>query len=76
MAAGRNSSPCVANSRSQRLIDEVGQTLADLVKARLDRLDERDNARAHELALIKETVLSLCGLSIAPHQLADDRRIA
>jgi hypothetical protein len=31
--------------------------LADTVKARLDRLDKRDTARARELALVKETLL-------------------
>jgi hypothetical protein len=47
-----------ANDALRRaLIDETGQALADTIKARLDRLDKRDQARARDLALIKETVL-------------------
>lgn len=47
-----------ANDTLRRaLIDESDQALADTVKARLDRLDKRDLARAHELALLKEIVL-------------------
>ncbi len=47
-----------ANDTLRRaLIDEAGEVLADTVKARLDRLDKRDHARARELALIKEIML-------------------
>ncbi len=47
-----------ANDALRRaLIDETGAALVDPVKARLDRLDKRDAARARELALIKEIVL-------------------
>jgi hypothetical protein len=47
-----------ANDALRRaLIDEAGQGLVDTVRARLDRLDKRDHARARELALIKEITL-------------------
>lgn len=39
------------------LIDEASEKLADTVKARLDRLDRREQARAREAALLKETLL-------------------
>ena len=39
------------------LLDETGDGLAGTIKARLDRLDKRDHARARELALIKATLL-------------------
>ncbi len=47
-----------ANDAMRRaLLDESGEGLATSVRARLDRLDKRDHARARELALIKETLL-------------------
>lgn len=47
-----------ANDAIRRvLLDETGDGLASTIKARLDRLDKRDHARARELALIKATVL-------------------
>ena len=39
------------------LIDEATEKLADTVKARLDRLDRRDQSRARELTFIKEMIL-------------------
>lgn len=54
---GLNISRAANDALRRVLIDEVGQSLADTVKARLDRLDKRDHARAHELTLIKEIVL-------------------
>ena len=39
------------------LLDEAGEGLASTIKARLDRIDKRDHARARELALVKETLL-------------------
>ena len=47
-----------ANDAMRRvLLDETGESLASSIRARLDRLDKRDHARARELALIKETLL-------------------
>lgn len=47
-----------ANDAIRRaLLDETGDGLANTIKARLERLDKRDHARARELALIKETLL-------------------
>jgi hypothetical protein len=54
---GLNLSRAANDTLRRALIDEVGQTLADTVKARLDRLDKRDHERARELALLKEMVL-------------------
>jgi hypothetical protein len=54
---GLNLSRAANDALRRALIDEVGEALADTVKARLDRLDKRDHARARELALIKEIVL-------------------
>lgn len=54
---GLNLSRAANDALRRALIDEVGVALADTVKARLDRLDKRDNSRARELALIKEIVL-------------------
>ena len=47
-----------ANDAIRRmLLDETGDGLASTIKARLDRLDKRDHARARDLALIKEIML-------------------
>ena len=47
-----------ANDAMRRaLLDESGEGLAASIRARLDRLDKRDHARARELALVKETLL-------------------
>lgn len=54
---GLNLSRATNDTLRRALIDEAGRTLADTVKARLDRLDKRDHVRARELALIKEIVL-------------------
>lgn len=54
---GLNLSRAANDTLRRALIDEACQTLADTVKARLDRLDKRDHARARELALLKETLL-------------------
>lgn len=54
---GLNLSRAANDALRRALIDEASQALADTVKARLDRLDKRDQARAHDLALIKEMVL-------------------
>jgi post-segregation antitoxin (ccd killing protein) len=54
---GLNLSRAANDALQRALIDEAGAALADTVKARLDRLDKRDTARARELALIKEIVL-------------------
>jgi hypothetical protein len=54
---GLNLSRAANDALRRALIDEVGEALADTVKARLDRLDKRDHARARELALIKEIML-------------------
>ncbi len=54
---GLNLSRAANDVLRRALIDEAGEALADTVKARLDRLDKRDHARARELALIKEIVL-------------------
>lgn len=54
---GLNLSRAANDGLRRALIDEAGEALADTVKARLDRLDKRDHARARELALIKEIVL-------------------
>ena len=54
---GLNLSRAANDALRRALIDEAGEALADTVKARLDRLDKRDHARARELALIKEIVL-------------------
>ncbi len=54
---GLNLSRSANDVLRRALIDEAGQALADTVKARLDRLDKRDHARARELALVKEIVL-------------------
>lgn len=54
---GLNLSRAANDALRRALIDEAGEALADTVKARLDRLDKRDHARARELALVKEIVL-------------------
>lgn len=54
---GLNLSRAANDALRRALIDETGAALADTVKARLDRLDKRDSARACEIALIKEIVL-------------------
>ncbi len=54
---GLNLSRAANDALRRALIDEAGEALADTVKARLDRLDKRDAARARELALLKEIVL-------------------
>lgn len=54
---GLNLSRAANDALRRALVDEAGQVIADTVKARLDRLDKRDHARARELALIKEIVL-------------------
>jgi hypothetical protein len=54
---GLNLSRAANETLRRALIDEAGQALADTIKARLDRLDKRDHARARELALLKETLL-------------------
>ncbi len=54
---GLNLSRAANDTLRRALIDEAGQALGDTVKARLDRLDKRDQARAHELALLKEIML-------------------
>jgi hypothetical protein len=54
---GLNLSRAANDTLRRALIDEAGQALADTIKARLDRLDKRDHARARELALLKEMVL-------------------
>lgn len=54
---GLNLSRAANDTLRRALIDEAGQALADTVKARLDRLDKRDQTRARELALLKETLL-------------------
>jgi hypothetical protein len=47
-----------ANDSLKRvLIQERGETITDTIKARLDRLDQRDLARGRELVLIKEALL-------------------
>jgi hypothetical protein len=54
---GLNLSRAANDTLRRALIDEAGQALADTIKARLDRLDKRDHARAREIALLKETLL-------------------
>ncbi|MET0545315.1 MAG: hypothetical protein ABWZ40_03305 [Caulobacterales bacterium] len=39
------------------LVDEATEKIADTVKARLDRLDRREESRAKEMAIIKESIL-------------------
>jgi hypothetical protein len=47
-----------ANDSLKRvLIQERGDAITDTIKARLDRLDQRDLARGRELVLIKEALL-------------------
>lgn len=47
-----------ANDAMRRaLLDQSGEGLAASIRARLDRLDKRDSARARELALVKDTLL-------------------
>ena len=47
-----------ANDALRRaLIDEAGEGLATTVKARLDRMEKRDHARARDVATIKEALL-------------------
>ncbi len=47
-----------ANDALRRaLIDEAGEGLATTVKARLDRMEKRDHARARDVAEIKEALL-------------------
>ncbi len=50
---GLNLSRAANDTLRRALIDEAGQALTDTIKARLDRLDKRDHARARELALLK-----------------------
>jgi hypothetical protein len=40
-----------------RTLTERGEAITDTIKARLDRLDQRDLARGRELILIKEALL-------------------
>lgn len=47
------------------LLDERGATLVDTVKARLDRLDQRDITRARDMALLRETLLAFIRLWLA-----------
>ena len=54
---GLNVSRAANDALRRALIDERDETLADTVKARLDRLDKRDAARARDLAVIKEALL-------------------
>lgn len=54
---GLNLSRAANDALRRMLIDEAGEALVDTVKARLDRLDKRDGARARELALVKEILL-------------------
>jgi len=54
---GLNLSRAANDTLRRALIDEAGQALADTIKARLDRLDKRDHARARGLAVLKETLL-------------------
>ena len=54
---GLNLSRAANDTLRRALLDEAGQALADTIKARLDRLDKRDHARARDLALLKEMVL-------------------
>ncbi|MCU0881458.1 MAG: hypothetical protein MUF14_02190 [Hyphomonadaceae bacterium] len=44
------------------LLEEKGASLVDTVKARLDRLDQRDTARARDMALLRETLLAFVRL--------------
>ncbi len=47
-----------ANDAMRRaLLDDSGEGLAAAIRARLDRLDKRDHARAGELALVKDVLL-------------------
>lgn len=47
-----------ANDAMRRaLLDDSGEGLAVSIRARLDRLDKRDHARARELAIVKDTLL-------------------
>jgi hypothetical protein len=47
-----------ANDAMRRaLLDDRGEGLAAAIRARLDRLDKRDHARARELAIVKDTLL-------------------
>jgi|CXWL01.1.fsa_nt_gi hypothetical protein len=47
-----------ANDAMRRaLLDDSGEGLAAAIRARLDRLDKRDHARARELALVKDALL-------------------
>ena len=47
-----------ANDSLKRvLIQERDQAITDTIKARLDRLDQRDLARGRDLVLIKEALL-------------------
>lgn len=54
---GFNASRAANDALRRALVDDQGESLADTVKTRLDRLDKRDSARARELALIKEALL-------------------
>jgi hypothetical protein len=47
------------------LVDEDAPALADTVKARLDRLDQRQHASAREMALLRETLLAFIRLWLA-----------
>ena len=51
---GLTASRAANDLRRRALIEEGTEPLADTVKARLDRLDRRDGARARELAILKE----------------------
>lgn len=47
-----------ANDAMRRaLLDDSGEGLAASIRAKLDRLDKRDSARAGELAVVKDTLL-------------------
>jgi hypothetical protein len=52
-----------ANDGLRRVfIDEATEVLADTVKARLDRLDQRQHASARDMALLRETLLAFVRL--------------
>lgn len=57
MRRGLNSSRAANDILRRVLVDEATEKIADTVKARLDRLDRREETRAKEMAVIKESVL-------------------
>lgn len=54
------------------LIDEANDALADTVKARLDRLDQRQHASARDMALLRETLLAFVRLWLTYAEPLDD----